>query len=115
MKKIRRSAKDQIFVAPPANMFDFTFLAPCPSSGLIIHGGADTLVPRESVDDMVDKVQLQKGMEIDYRVVGGANHFFHNSCDDMLMNIHDHLNQAGGGNEIPMEMLGTSFKKEEAA
>ncbi len=89
----------------PTNEYDFTFLAPCPSSGLIIHGGADTLVPRDSVDDMVDKVQLQKGMEIDYRVVSGANHFFHNSCDEMLINIHDHLNHAGGGNQMPVEML----------
>ena len=30
-----------ISVAPPANSKDFMFLAPCPSSGLIIHGGAD--------------------------------------------------------------------------
>jgi alpha/beta superfamily hydrolase len=27
-----------ISVAPPANMYDFSFLAPCPSSGLIING-----------------------------------------------------------------------------
>ena len=33
-----------IAVAPPANMYDFTFLAPCPSSGMIIHGARDDLV-----------------------------------------------------------------------
>jgi pimeloyl-ACP methyl ester carboxylesterase len=27
-----------ISVSPPANMYDFSFLAPCPSSGLIING-----------------------------------------------------------------------------
>jgi uncharacterized protein len=27
-----------ISIAPPANLYDFSFLAPCPSSGLIIHG-----------------------------------------------------------------------------
>ena len=30
-----------ISVAPPANMYDFTFLAPCPSSGLILQGDQD--------------------------------------------------------------------------
>ena len=30
-----------ISVAPQANMYDFSFLAPCPSSGLILNGGAD--------------------------------------------------------------------------
>ena len=34
-----------VSVSPPANMFDFSFLAPCPSSGLIVHGDLDTLVP----------------------------------------------------------------------
>ena len=29
-----------ISIAPPANLYDFSFLAPCPSSGLIIHGDA---------------------------------------------------------------------------
>jgi alpha/beta superfamily hydrolase len=27
-----------ISVAPPTNMYDFSFLAPCPASGLIAHG-----------------------------------------------------------------------------
>ena len=30
-----------ISIAPPANMYDFSFLAPCPSSGIIIQGEAD--------------------------------------------------------------------------
>ena len=30
-----------ISVSPPANMYDFSFLAPCPSSGLIINGSAE--------------------------------------------------------------------------
>jgi uncharacterized protein len=34
-----------ISIAPPANLHDFTFLAPCPSSGLIVHGDQDKVVP----------------------------------------------------------------------
>ena len=34
-----------ISIAPPANLYDFSFLAPCPSSGLIIHGDKDAVVP----------------------------------------------------------------------
>ena len=30
---------------PPASMFDFTFLAPCPASGIMVHGDADDVVP----------------------------------------------------------------------
>ena len=35
-----------ISIAPPANMYDFSFLAPCPSSGIIIQGEADEVVTR---------------------------------------------------------------------
>src|SRR5579863_1194364 len=38
-----------IAVAPPANNFDFSFLAPCPASGMIIQGDQDQLVTSESV------------------------------------------------------------------
>ena len=38
-----------ISVAPPANLYDFSFLAPCPSSGLIIHGDKDAVVPHKDV------------------------------------------------------------------
>ena len=37
-----------ISVAPPANRFDFSFLAPCPSSGLIVHGDADRVAPLQT-------------------------------------------------------------------
>jgi alpha/beta superfamily hydrolase len=33
-----------IAVSPPANIYDFTFLAPCPSSGLVLQGDQDTVV-----------------------------------------------------------------------
>ena len=82
-----------ISVAPPANMHDFSFLAPCPSSGLIIRGEKDNIIPQEPVDKMVEKLQMQKGIEIDYRTVSEANHFFHNTTDDLIANIHDHMNQ----------------------
>ena len=36
-----------ISVAPPANLYDFSFLAPCPSSGLIIHGDKERVAPAE--------------------------------------------------------------------
>jgi len=65
-----------IAVAPPANLFDFSFLAPCPASGLILHGGQDQLVPHEPVEKLVRKLSNQRDIKIDYRVVPGADHSF---------------------------------------
>lgn len=65
-----------ISVSPPTNMYDFSFLAPCPASGLILHGAADTVVPPVEVERVVSKLRTQKGIVIDYDLVDGATHFW---------------------------------------
>ena len=89
-----------ISIAPPANQHDFSFLAPCPTSGLILQGGRDDVVPQESVASFIDKVQMQKGIEIDYRVMPEANHFFHGYTDLLSEHVHDHLNKAQAGTSV---------------
>jgi alpha/beta superfamily hydrolase len=65
-----------VVVSPPANLYDFTFLAPCPSSGMIIQGDKDDLVSEPAVAKLAEKISKQRGLAIDYRVIQGANHFF---------------------------------------
>jgi len=72
-----------VAVSPPANKFDFTFLAPCPSSGLIVHGGADEMVPEPEVSELAKKLQTQRRIEIDYKVIEGAGHFYERELDTM--------------------------------
>jgi uncharacterized protein len=92
-----------ISVAPPANTEDFTFLAPCPTSGLILQGAKDDVVPETSVSDFVGRLQQQKGIKIDYRVINNANHFFHGYNDALIEHVHDHLNAAKAGRIIRLE------------
>src|SRR6478609_6273503 len=42
-----------ISVSPPTNVYDFSFLAPCPASGLILHGASDTVVLLIDVERVV--------------------------------------------------------------
>lgn len=65
-----------ISVAPPANMYDFSFLAPCPSSGMIVHGDQDSIVPEEAVAKLAAKLDNQKNIEVDYELIKKADHFF---------------------------------------
>ena len=65
-----------ISVSPPANLYDFNFLAPCPVSGQILQGTADTTVPHESVSTLIAKLRNQKGIRIDYQLIEGCDHFF---------------------------------------
>ncbi len=82
-----------ISVAPPANAFDFTFLAPCPSSGLILHGTADELVPEPSVAKLAAKLASQRNIRVKYRTIEGANHFFGNHLNLLNEVVDDYLGQ----------------------
>ena len=82
-----------ISVSPPANLYDFSFLAPCPSSGLFLHGADDNVVPTESVEALAEKLAHQREITIDYRVVEGADHFFNTKVDEMTEQLEDYLNQ----------------------
>ena len=80
-----------ISIAPPANLYDFGFLAPCPSSGLIIHGDKDHLVPLESVQKLINKLMHQRDITIDFRLVKGADHFFQTRLEELDEEVEDYL------------------------
>jgi alpha/beta superfamily hydrolase len=82
-----------ISIAPPANMYDFTFLAPCPSSGIIVQGDADEVVTPNAVQKLVDKLRTQRHITIDHAVIPGANHFFENETDEMMASVDQYLDR----------------------
>lgn len=72
-----------ISVAPLAKHYDFSFLAPCPASGLFVNGDKDTVTPPEAVNTLVTKLKTQKGIVIEHKVMTGANHFFQDKIEDL--------------------------------
>jgi len=87
-----------IAVAPPANMYDFAFLAPCPSSGIIVNGLKDIQVPPKDVLKLVEKLQAQKGITIHHSEVDDADHFFQEKIPSLMETVDEYLN---------MRLLGT--------
>ncbi len=83
-----------VSVAPPANHYDFSFLAPCPSSGLILQGTADTMVPEAATAKLAQKLAMQRNIEVTYRTVDGASHFFHDHLDTLTEEVDSYLAQA---------------------
>ena len=73
-----------ISVSAAANLYDFSFLAPCPSSGIVVHGELDKICPPEETRAMVERTRTQKGRKIEFDVVEGADHFFQNHVDEMI-------------------------------
>ena len=90
----RPEIKGFISVAPPANSYDFSFLAPCPSSGLMVHGDKDENVPLTSVEKLVHKLHHQRDIQIDYRIVNGADHSFRDHTAELEAHVVDYLTKA---------------------
>jgi alpha/beta superfamily hydrolase len=82
-----------ISVAPPTNMYDFTFLAPCPASGIIVHGGQDKIVPPDDVERVMSKVRVQKGIEITREIEPEANHLFSDHLEALESRLNTYLDK----------------------
>lgn len=80
-----------ISVSPPTNMYDFTFLAPCPASGLVAHGDADVIVPYDEMEKVMSKVRAQKGIDIKRQLIPGAGHLFSSHVEPLQTAIEDYL------------------------
>ncbi len=65
-----------IVISPQPNVYDFTFLAPCPISGLIAYGKNDELVPEESLLDLKKRLSMQRNIDVKFSPILSANHFY---------------------------------------
>lgn len=83
-----------ISVSPPASLHDFSFLAPCPASGMIIHGDKDDVIPMSSVEKLVAKMSAQKNITIDFKVVKNGDHFFQDHLPVLCGYIDNYLDEA---------------------
>jgi alpha/beta superfamily hydrolase len=78
-------------ISPPANMYDFSFLAPCPSSGLIVQGTKDEIVTEAAVQKLAEKLQSQKSIKVNYQRIEDANHFYEKHMDKLVEKIDSYL------------------------
>lgn len=87
----RPEVRGFISIAAPANMYDFSFLAPCPASGIFIQGVADTVVQPNAVQKLVDKLRTQKHITINHEEIPRANHFFENEQEELMASVDNYL------------------------
>ena len=80
-----------IAISPQPNTFDFSFLSPCPTSGIIIHGKNDELVPKENISELTKRLSAQKGIKIDLKSIDDANHFFSKNIDNLIISLNEYL------------------------
>ena len=65
-----------ITISPQPNLYDFTFLSPCPISGLIAYGKNDELVSLDSIMNLKKRLSMQKNINVKFEALPNANHFY---------------------------------------
>jgi|TARA_B110000438_G_scaffold269471_1_gene285884 alpha/beta superfamily hydrolase len=82
-----------IAISPQPNVYDFTFLAPCPAPGLIAYGQNDELVPEQSILDFKKKLNRQKNIEVNFEAISNANHFYKKKEKELSSTINKYIEQ----------------------
>ena len=80
-----------IAISPQPNVYDFSFLSPCPTSGLVVYGKKDELVPFDYIDDLDKRLKAQKGINVDFQIINDANHFFSKSEDLLIKTLDKYI------------------------
>ena len=80
-----------VVISPQPNVYDFSFLSPCPSSGIMIYGNKDELVPVENINEINKRLSAQKGINVEFISVSDANHFFSNSEKELKKVLNKYI------------------------
>ena len=81
----------QLLISPQPNAYDFSFLSPCPTSGMMIYGKKDELVPLEYITELDKRLSAQKGIKVEFQSVPDANHFFSKSEDQLVKYLDKYI------------------------
>ena len=82
-----------VSVSLPANLYDFSFLAPCPAAGLVLHGDEDKVADLRSVRSLVEHLKSQKVVEIRQKVITGGDHNFDDRVDEITREARAYLHE----------------------
>ena len=80
-----------IAISPQPNLYDFTFLSPCPISGLVVYGKNDELVQTDSVLNLKKRLSLQKNIEVKFDPINNANHFYKSKEKELANSIDRYI------------------------
>lgn len=87
----RPELENYILVCPPVTKYDFNFIVPCTSAGLIIQGEKDEITKEQDSARLAEKLAARDGAEISYRVVSNADHFFKEQFSEFEEIVDSHI------------------------
>ncbi len=80
-----------ITISVQPNIYDFSFLSPCPTSGLVVYGKNDELVPLDYINLLNKRLSIQKGIKVEFQEVKDANHFFSNKEQELSLVLDKYI------------------------
>jgi alpha/beta superfamily hydrolase len=92
----RPDLKRFIAVAPPVGLYDFSFLSPMPTSGLVMYGSNDELTPPFETENLLKRTVRQKGINLAAARIEGADHFFTNHQDELGATLTQYIKSQMG-------------------
>tara|TARA_B100001250_G_C19331361_1_gene584857 strand:- start:138 stop:623 length:486 start_codon:yes stop_codon:yes gene_type:complete len=82
-----------IAISPQPNVYDFSFLSPCPTSGLVVYGQKDELVPENYIKELNSRLSAQKGIKVEFENISEANHFFSKSENLLVKSLNKYISK----------------------
>ena len=82
-----------IIISPQPNVYDFSFLSPCPTSGMIVYGKKDELVSLQSINELKNRLSNQKGINVQFEQLSDANHFFSKSEEILKKSLNKYISK----------------------
>jgi hypothetical protein len=89
----RPEVNNFIAISPQPNVYDFSFLAPCPTSGQILFSDNDELVTKESIEELDRRIKSQKGIEVIFSKIKNSNHFFTDKEKELKEEIEKYVKE----------------------
>jgi alpha/beta superfamily hydrolase len=80
-----------VTISPQPNLYDFTFLSPCPISGIVLFGKNDELVQPDSILNLKKRLSIQKNIDVKFEPIANANHFFKNKENELALSIDKYI------------------------
>lgn len=87
-------------VSPPIDKYDFSFLSPCPTPGLIAHGDMDSVVSEKQILEFIRKISKYQTCKVEYKSLPDADHFFRDKLTDLRELLCNYLDESPLNTEL---------------
>ena len=88
----RPEIENFVFLSPLIKQYDFEFMSPALSDGLIVVGEKDEFVNQQNLDKLLEKMNEYSKVTIDKIVIMDANHKYESKLEELEAELEQYIN-----------------------